>query len=211
VGGQPVTPRAGKAVEVNALWISGLAAVARVQEAVGRDSSATRTLEAKARQSFVRRFARPAGLLDVVDGPSGDSPELRPNQLLAVSLPDGPLLDPGVVWACGPLLTSVGLRSLGQSEPGYLGRHRGGPAERDRAYHQGTVWPWLIGPYAEAARKTGLSTEGLLDGLEAHLHEWGLGSVSETVDGDPPHGATGCPFQAWSVAEVLRARRLLRA
>ena len=211
VDGQPVTPRAGKAVEVNALWISGLAAVAGVQEAVGRDSSATRTLEAKARRSFVRRFARPGGgLLDVVDGPSGDSSELRPNQLLAVSLPDAPLLDPGVVSACDPLLTSLGLRSMGPAEPGYLGRHRGGPAERDRAYHQGTVWPWLIGPYAEAARKTGLSTEGLLDGLEAHLHEWGLGSVSETADGDPPQGATGCPFQAWSVAELLRARRLLR-
>src|SRR5690606_31981301 len=77
-------------------------------------------------------------------------------------------------------------------------------AGRDRAYHQGTVWPWLIGPYADALTAAGLPTAGLLDGLVAHLSEWGLGSVSETADGDPPHAATGCPFQAWSVAEVRR-------
>ena len=89
--------------------------------------------------------------------------------------------------------------------------HRGGPPERDRAYHQGTVWPWLVGPWIDAAAKVGLPTTGALAGLEAHLAEWGLGSVSETADGDPPHAATGCPFQAWSVAEVLRARRRLNS
>ena len=108
------------------------------------------------------------------------------------------------------LLTSLGLRSLAQGEPGYRGRHRGGPAERDGAYHQGTVWPWLIGPFVAASLRTGEPVDGVLDGLEAHLGEWGLGSVSETADGDPPHAATGCPFQAWSVAELLRARRLAR-
>jgi glycogen debranching enzyme len=113
------------------------------------------------------------------------------------------------VAACGPLLTSLGLRSLAPGSPGYTGRHRGGPSERDRAYHQGTVWPWLIGPWVDAATKLGIDTAGALAGLEAHLGEWGLGSVSETADGDPPHAATGCPFQAWSVAEVLRARRHL--
>ena len=106
-------------------------------------------------------------------------------------------------------LTSLGLRSLDPADPAYLGRHRGDPAVRDGAYHEGTVWPWLIGPYAEAALKTGADTDCLLDGLEAHLSEWGLGSVSETADGDAPHAATGCPFQAWSVAEMLRVRRLL--
>lgn len=85
--------------------------------------------------------------------------------------------------------------------------HRGGPAERDSAYHQGTVWPWLIGPYADASRRAGLSVDELFTGLEAHLSEYGLGSVSETADGSAPHTATGCPFQAWSVAELLRARR----
>jgi glycogen debranching enzyme len=135
---------------------------------------------------------------------------LRPNQLLAVSLPHAPLSERTVVDSCAPLLTSLGLRSLAPGEPGYVGRHRGDQATRDRAYHQGTVWPWLIGPYADAALKTGTPVDGLLDGLEAHLAEWGLGSVSETADGDAPHAASGCPFQAWSVAETLRARRLLR-
>ncbi|MDP9342514.1 MAG: amylo-alpha-1,6-glucosidase [Actinomycetota bacterium] len=209
VEGRPVTQRQGKAVEINALWINGLAMLATLQERVGRDSSGTRSLEETARASFARRFVRRGQVLDVVDGPAGDSAEVRPNQLLAVSLPHGPLRDPMVVRACAPLLTSVGLRSLAPFEPGYTGRHRGGPAERDAAYHQGTVWAWLIGPYVEAALRTGVDVAGVLDGLEAHLSEWGLGSVGETADGDPPHAATGCPFQAWSVAELLRARRLL--
>lgn len=209
VGGVPVTGRAGKPVEVNALWVSGLAGLAGLQERLGLDSSLTRALEATARRSFAARFAEGGGLADVVDGPAGDDLAVRPNQLLAVSLPHAPLRDPAVVRACAPLLTSLGLRSLTPSDPAYAGRHRGGPAERDRAYHQGTVWPWLIGPYVEAALRTGVDVTGALDGLAAHLGEWGLGSVSETADGDPPHGATGCPFQAWSVAELLRARRLL--
>jgi predicted glycogen debranching enzyme len=200
VDGVPVTQRVGKAVEVNALWINGLATVARLT----RDADVA-ALEAKARTSFPSAFAAGDGCADVV----GD-PRLRPNQLLAVSLPYAPLDAAGVVRACAPLLTSIGLRSLDPADPGYLGRHRGDGASRDRAYHQGTVWPWLIGPYAEASLKTGVPVDGLLDGLEAHLDEWGLGSVSETADGDAPHGATGCPFQAWSVAETLRARRLIR-
>jgi glycogen debranching enzyme len=102
------------------------------------------------------------------------------------------------------------MRSLAPSDAGYKGRHRGGPRERDAAYHQGTVWPWLIGPYVEAALKVGVPVDGVLDGLEQHLCEYGLGSVSETADGDPPHAATGCPMQAWSVAELIRARSLAR-
>ncbi len=211
VDGVPVTARAGKPVEVNALWINGLAALAGLTEQLGKDSSPLRALESTARTSFAARFPRRdgPGLFDVIDGPGGDDARLRPNQLLAVSLPHAPLQDPAVVSACAPLLTSLGLRSLDPAEPGYRARHRGGPAERDRAYHQGTVWPWLIGPYVEACRRTGLPTAGLTDGLAAHLGEWGLGSVSETADGEAPHGATGCPFQAWSVAELLRARRLV--
>ena len=152
------------------------------------------------------------GLLDVVDGPGGDDAAVRPNQLLAVSLPYGPLAHDEVaaretVAACRPLVTPLGLRSLAPDDSAYRPRHRGTPAERDLAYHQGTVWPWLIGPYVDAARRAGIATDGLLDGLVAHLGDWGLGSVSETADGDPPHAATGCPFQAWSVAEVLRVLR----
>ncbi len=211
VDGQPITQRMGKPVEVNALWISGLAVVAGLRERFGLDATNERALEASATASFAARFVRrgAGGLLDVVDGPNGDSAQVRPNQLLAVSLPHAPLRDPGPVLACGPLLTPIGLRSLSPSDPAYVGRHRGTPSERDRAYHQGTVWPWLIGPYVEASIVAGLPLAGVLDGLEAHLLEWGLGSISETADGDPPHGATGCPFQAWSVAETLRARRML--
>jgi predicted glycogen debranching enzyme len=209
VDGRAVTPRIGKAVEINALWIDGLTSLTTMQEQLKRDSSRAHVLEQAARRSFAARFVRRGRVADVVDGPNGDSFEVRPNQLLAVSLPNGPLRDPAVVRACGPLLTPLGLRSLAPDDPAYLGRHRGGPAERDRAYHQGTVWPWLIGPYVEACVRTGTATGGVLSGLEEHLGEWGVGSVSETADGDAPHRATGCPFQAWSVAELLRARRLL--
>jgi glycogen debranching enzyme len=129
--------------------------------------------------------------------------------LLAVSLPDAPLADAAVVHAAAALVTPLGLRSLAPDEPGYRGQHRGGPAERDAAYHQGTVWPWLIGPYVDALLRTGSRPGEPMNGLVRHLSEWGLGSVSETADGDPPHAGTGCPFQAWSVAESLRAWRRL--
>ncbi len=211
IDGRPVTPRAGKAVEVNALWIEALAVAGELAGRTGHDASRARALEARARAGFARRFARGGRVLDVVDGPGGDDAALRPNAVLAASLPHAPLGDPAPVRAArAQLLTSLGLRSLAPSEPGYRGRHRGGPAERDGAYHQGTVWPWLIGPFVAASLRAGEPVEGVLDGLEAHLGEWGLGSVSETADGDAPHRATGCPFQAWSVAEVLRARRLAR-
>jgi predicted glycogen debranching enzyme len=200
VDGVPVTQRAGKAVEVNALWVNGLAIAAELLP--GDDTVAS--LAAAARASFASAFTTDRGCVDVV----GDL-RVRPNQLLAVSLPHAPLSDPSVVFACAPLVTPIGLRSLPPGEAGYESRHQGGPAERDRAYHQGTVWPWLVGPYVEAALKTGIAVDHALAGLEAHLSEWGLGSVSETADGDAPHNATGCPFQAWSVAELLRARRLV--
>jgi predicted glycogen debranching enzyme len=203
VDGLPVTQRAGKAVEVNALWVSGVSTVAYLLEALGEDAARLRSLERLARSSFGPAFLIDGRCADLI----GDD-RLRPNQLLAVSLPFAPLADASVVASCGPLLTSIGLRSLDPSDAGYIGRHRGDGPARDRAYHQGTVWPWLIGPYVEAAQKVGFATAGLLDGLEMHLSEWGLGSVSETADGDAPNAATGCPFQAWSVAETLRARRL---
>ena len=211
IGGEPVTRRAGKPVEVNALWIEALAVAGDLAERTGRDSTRARSLEARARGAFASRFVRDGRVLDVAQGPAGDDAALRPNALLALSLPHAPLRDPRPVRAArAHLLTSLGLRSLAPGEPGYRGRHRGGPAERDAAYHQGTVWPWLIGPFVAASLRVGEPVEGVLDGLEAHLGEWGLGSVSETADGDPPHACTGCPFQAWSVAELLRARRLAR-
>jgi predicted glycogen debranching enzyme len=204
IDGRPVTQRAGKAVEINALWISGLATVAHLLERLDKDATSIRACERQARDSFPGAFLQNGRCQDVL----GD-PTLRPNQLLAVSLPYAPLADRSIVESCAPLLTSIGLRSLDPADPRYRPRHRGTPAERDGAYHQGTVWPWLIGPYTQAALKTRAPTSGLLHGLETHLHEFGLGSVSETADGEEPHAATGCPFQAWSVAETLRARRLL--
>jgi predicted glycogen debranching enzyme len=211
IDGVPVTPRIGKPVEVNALWIQALDVAGKL----GRTDRWRATYDA-AVASFLGRFVRPdgGGLLDLVDGPGGDDGALRPNQLLAVSLPSGPLAGAGsgdaarcTVEACAPLVTPLGLRSLAPDDPAYRPYHRGGPAERDSAYHQGTVWPWLIGPYVDAARRVGLETDDLLEGLAAHLGEWGLGSVSETADGAAAHAATGCPFQAWSVAELLRIRR----
>ena len=201
VDGVPVTQRAGKPVEVNALWLRALDVVPGFESL--RDTAAS---------SFARRFVRAdgGGLFDVVDGPQGDDAAVRPNQLLGVSLPNGPLgpqAARAVVEACRrSLLTPLGLRSLAPDDPRYRPYHRGAPADRDAAYHQGTVWPWLIGPYVDASQHAGLPVEGVLDGLDAHLADWGLGSVSETADGTPPHLATGCPFQAWSVAELLRVR-----
>ncbi|AVT42010.1 amylo-alpha-1,6-glucosidase [Plantactinospora sp. BB1] len=220
VHGEPVTQRAGKPVEVNALWVNGLAAIAELAGLVGQDPGAAPAAVALARAAFRRRFPAPGGWLhDVVDAPPPayprgadgrhDDDSLRPNQLLAWSLPYAPLdPDPAALRRIGAaLLTPLGPRSLAPDSPGYLPRHRGGPAERDSGYHQGTVWPWLIGPYADACRRAGLPVDELFAGLEAHLSEYGLGSVSETADAAPPHGATGAPFQAWSVAELLRVRR----
>jgi len=208
VDSKAVTQRAGKAVEINALWINALATVAILEERVKHDASDLRRLAQLARESFKRHFVGPSGCADVVEP---DSFQVRPNSLLAVSLPHAPLLDSAIVRVAGAeLLTSLGLRSLSPKDPAYAGLHRGGPSQRDAAYHQGTVWPWLIGPYVEAALRTGVPVPGVLAALERHLLEWGLGSVSETTDGDPPHRASGCPMQAWSVAELIRARRMLR-
>jgi predicted glycogen debranching enzyme len=205
-----VTPRAGKAVEINALWINGLAAVASLRERVGLDASEIHARANLARTSFRTRFPAPEGwLYDLVDGPEGADATLRPNQLLAYALPAGPVRGQPVPLAVrAALFTPLGPRSRARGDGGYRGQHRGNSVARDLAYHQGTVWPWLIGPYVDAVARSRGELLALLGAIEAHLSEWGLGSVSETADGDPPHRATGCPFQAWSVAEVLRIRRL---
>ncbi|MEU8658226.1 amylo-alpha-1,6-glucosidase [Actinoplanes philippinensis] len=211
VDGVPVTARAGKPVEVNALWINGLATVMELSARTGIPPGPAERACPQAREGFGRRYPAPGGLLhDVVGGAEGADPVLRPNQLLAWSLPHAPARpDRAVLDRLGAvLLTPLGPRSLAPGEHGYSGRHRGTPAERDTAYHTGTVWPWLTGPWVTALRRVGASGEDLLADAEAHLSEHGLGSISETADGDPPHRATGCPFQAWSVAEHLRARRL---
>jgi len=214
VDGRVITPRRGKPVEVNALWINGLAAMGNLLARAHHDGEPWRRAFAAATDSFTR-FLRTDGhgLLDVIDGDDDGTAgaAVRPNQLLALSLPNAPVRDANVLrtvlTACAPLVTPLGLRTLAPADPAYRGTHRGDRATRDEAYHQGTVWPWLIGPYVDACRRAAVPVTGVLDGLEHHLSEWGLGSLSETADGDAPHGATGCPFQAWSVAEVLRVRR----
>jgi predicted glycogen debranching enzyme len=207
VDGVPVTQRAGKAVEINALWVNGLAGLAQRWPEDGY-----RQLHEQARESFANRFVRPDGLLyDVLDTPGRtDDETVRPNQLFAWSLPYAPLDTPDEAVLrriAEALLTPLGLRSLAPADPAYRGSHRGGPADRDRAYHQGTVWPWLLGPMWDACAGTNVLTSEIFTGILRHTGEYGLGSVSETADGDSPHAATGCPFQAWSVAEVLRCAR----
>jgi predicted glycogen debranching enzyme len=224
--GRPVTPRDGKPVELNALWVNALGAAVALHEAVGGKADTSHLTAARdaARLQFAKRFPAPGKwLYDLVDvrpapyplggGSLHDDPVLRPNQLLAYSLPFAPL-DGGdhraVQAVATHLLTPLGLRTLAVREFGYYGAHRGGVEQRDSAYHQGTVWPWLIGPFVGASRAAGLPLHGLLGGLEAHLGEAGLGSVSETADGDPPHRPSGAPFSARSVGELIRARSLAR-
>jgi predicted glycogen debranching enzyme len=211
VDGVPVTPRQGKPVEINALWVNGLATVIKLAFHARTGAGAAVRAHPDALAGFARRFPAPTGWLhDVVDGPDGDDATLRPNQLLAWSLPYAPLRpEPATMQAIGSrLMTPLGLRTLAPAAPGYHGVHRGTPAERDTAYHTGTVWPWLTGPFVAAWRRLGVTADQIISDADDHLGEYGLGSVSETADGDAPHEATGCPFQAWSVAETLRARRL---
>ncbi|MGV8964636.1 MAG: amylo-alpha-1,6-glucosidase [Cellulomonas sp.] len=209
IGSAAVTPRIGKPVEVNALWVNALAVTNQLLGRTGRSDPQFQALEVAARATFARRFESPSGaMLDVVDGPGGDDRAVRPYGLLAMSLPLGPGTAP-MLAPLGQLLTPLGLRSLHPDDPAYRPHHVGDSVERDLAYHQGTVWPWLVGPYVDAALRAGPAPVDLLDALAAHLGEWGLGSVSETASGAPPHEATGAPFQAWSVAELLRAWRRL--
>ncbi|GIE99638.1 glycogen debranching protein [Paractinoplanes rishiriensis] len=211
VDGVPVTPRRGKPVEINALWVNGLATVIKLAFQARTGAGAAVRAHPDALAGFTRRFPAPTGwLYDVVDGPDGDDAALRPNQLLAWSLPYAPLRpEPATLQRIGSaLMTPLGLRTLAPTDAGYRGRHQGSPAERDSAYHTGSVWPWLTGPFVAAWGKLGVAADQTLSDADDHLGEYGLGSVSETADGDAPHEATGCPFQAWSVAETLRARRL---
>jgi predicted glycogen debranching enzyme len=222
VGDWVVTPRIGKPVEVEALWLNALRAGA------GR-SPRWKGILARGTASFQERFWNAAAgcLHDVVDvnGVAGAADAaLRPNQIFAVGGLPFPVLEGerarAVVDAVeSRLLTPMGLRSLAPGEPGYTGRYEGGVRERDGAYHQGTVWPWLLGPFVEAwVRARGGAApvrrearERFLEPLLRHLDEAGIGHVSEIADGDPPHTPRGCPFQAWSVGEALRLDRIVLA
>ena len=216
VDGWVVTPRRGKAVEINALWFNALSVLARWLEEEGEDNRAVRDAASRARESFNHRFwNEERGYLDdVIDGPEPElGPALRPNQIFSVALPN-PVLDKskwarvvGVVEK--ELVTPVGLRSLGPREPDYKPRYDGDLRARDAAYHQGTVWSWLIGPFVDAWLRVnpGKNSEGMrfLQGFEPHLDDGCIGSISEIFDAEPPFTQRGCVAQAWGVAEVLRA------
>jgi predicted glycogen debranching enzyme len=228
VGEWVVTPRIGKPVEINALWFNALSAMREMAVALGRGDDAARYLAQTERvaRAFNDRFwnATRDCLYDVIDGDEGRPDDrgrrhdatLRPNQIFAVSLPY-PLLDAerarAVVEACAASLwTPVGLRSLDPGDRAYTGAYRGGPLQRDGAYHQGTVWSWLAGPYALAHYRAfgdAAHARRLLAGLGDHLREACIGQISEIFDGDAPHAPRGCFAQAWSVAETLRAWREL--
>ncbi len=212
VGDHVVTPRIGKPVEVNALWHNALRSL-EGWAATRSSRHDHRALANRVAAGFDRFWdPRRGHLVDVLDGPSGTETALRPNQLLAVSLTHSPLdraRAAGVVAACmRDLRTSLGVRTLSPADPGYRGAHLGGVAERDGAYHQGTAWPWLLGSLASAHLRVHgdpTAARALLEPLQHHLIDAGMGSISEIADGEPPHLPRGCPWQAWSVAEVLRA------
>jgi predicted glycogen debranching enzyme len=213
VGDRVVTPRIGKPVEVNALWFNALATQAKFAEALGESAAPFAQLAAQTHDGF-QRFWNPGAncCFDVIDGPEGNDASLRPNQIFAVGLEESPLTPEqqrAVVDACArELLTSFGLRSLSPRDKQYCGHYGGDPAGRDGAYHQGTVWGWLIGPFVRAFRRvTGDAGQALsfLAPFENHLKIHGVGTASEIFDGDPPCAPQGCFAQAWTVAEVLRA------
>jgi predicted glycogen debranching enzyme len=219
VDGWVVTPRRGKPVEVQALWYNALRCMVNWGTLAGEPASQLEEVADKARQSFNRRYWRQDSgcLFDVIDGEQGDDPSFRPNQILAVALPH-PILDetrwlPVVDSVREKLLTPVGLRSLSRDHPDYKPKYYGDLRARDAAYHQGTVWAWLIGPFIDAwlkVYKDASAAREMLRGFEAHLLEDGIGTVSEIFDAEPPYHSRGCIAQAWSVAEVLRACRKTR-
>jgi predicted glycogen debranching enzyme len=224
VDGQPVTPRHGKPVEVNALFYNALRLMEGWATALSDGAAAVRyrTLAAQVEASFEALFWNEAkGCLYDVILPEGPDGRIRPNQVLALSLafPLGSEARRQSVLKTveSRLLTPVGLRTLAPGEPGYRPQYRGGPAERDAAYHQGLVWPWLLGPFIDATLslqgdtpQTRSRCRALLHGLEAHLLEEGcLGSISECFEAEAPFRPVAAPAQAWSVAEVLRVRMRL--
>jgi glycogen debranching enzyme len=223
VRGAPVTPRRGYAVEINALWYNALCFTCELATEFDDPEWSFDDLIYMLRRSFRETFWIPEdGYLGDVFNNGVLDRAVRPNQIFAVSLPFSPLDNPeqvGVVRTVrDQLLTPCGIRTLSPTDPFYRGRYRGNVAVRDSSYHQGTVWPWLLGPFGEAALRVAEDREQEKESLrrhiriflQNHLHEAGIGSVSEIFDGDPPHRPGGCIAQAWSVAELIRLYLLLR-
>jgi predicted glycogen debranching enzyme len=219
VGDWVVTPRRGKPVEIQALWYNAICIMEELAARIGDETSRKRynSMGAVTKWSFNRLFwnEKAGYLYDVVNGGPPDA-SIRPNQIFAVSLPHS-MLSPArtkqvVAVVQEHLLTPYGLRSLAPTDPQYRGRYGGDGASRDGAYHQGTVWPWLMGAFVSAHLKVNggsevarSQVEEWLTPLKEHLADAGLRHISEIFDGDAPHRPVGCIAQAWSVAEVLRA------
>jgi len=212
VGDWVVTPRTGKQVEINALWYNALMLMADFASMLGKDKNKYKTLAKRVKTNFEKFWNVEGGyLLDVIDTPHGVDNAIRPNQLIAVSLAYSPLSKEQqkaiVEIAVRYLFTSHGLRSLAPTEQGYIGHYGGDMVNRDGAYHQGTVWGWLIGPFISAHLRVyhnpTLAKSFLLP-LINQLSDFGLGSIGEIFDGDAPYTPRGCIAQAWSIAEVIR-------
>jgi predicted glycogen debranching enzyme len=221
ISGHSVTPRRGKPVEIQALWINALR-IGSLYDPRWEGAAE------RAAAEFTVRFWNPdrGFLYDVIDGDGvagKNDATLRPNQILAIGgLPfpvlQGPRARAVVEVVERELVTPMGLRTLGSQEPGYRGVYTGDPTTRDMAYHQGTVWAWLMGPFVDAWLAVGGNTPArrlearhrFVEPLLRHLEEAGLGHISEIADGDAPFTPRGAPFQAWSVAELLRIELLTR-
>lgn len=222
IGDLEVTPRIGKACEINALWYNALCTAIELGELIGADIKHYPEISQLAKSNFAATFWNPEAkcLYDCAsvneDGFVIKDASVRPNQIFAVSL-SYTMLDTYkermiVEKVAEELLTPYGLRSLSPNDSRYIGRYKGNRDSRDRAYHNGTVWPWLLGPfftaYVKVNKKSPLSLEycrRLLLSIEPHLDKAGIGTISEIFDGDSPHKPEGCISQAWSVAEILRA------
>jgi predicted glycogen debranching enzyme len=205
----------GKPVEIQALWYNALRIVEDLAGRFGDQPRHTHygELAGRARASFTPLFWNPAEacLYDVVHGEARDA-AIRPNQIFAVSLPHSLLAPDKAAYVVAAvkrhLLTPYGLRTLAPSDPNYRGVYEGDVRSRDAAYHQGTVWPWLLGPFLDAWRAVNGDSAKAIEWtaeLRRYLDEEGLGQLPEIFDGDPPHRPRGCIAQAWSVAELLRS------
>ena len=212
VGDWVVTPRAGKPVEIGALWYNALERMSSLAACIEEPDLFAAVAE-RARAGFDRFWNEAATCcFDVIDGPAGNDASLRPNQIFAVSLPHSPLSPErqrAVVEKCAAeLLTSAGLRTLAPSDPHFIAHYGGSQRDRDAAYHQGTVWPWLLGPFALAHARVFAdrpAARSFLTPLREQLTDGGLGTLGEIADGAAPFEPRGAIAQAWSVAETLRA------